>query len=84
VLLRRHRAEVLRAQQFVGVPPPDLRLATVDLRPRPGLAALAALALLRRLGPALARLRERHAQEPRVEGDVERLEILASRNECLP
>ena len=52
-------------------------IAAVDLRPRPRLAALAPLPV-RRVGDATLLRFGGRPEEPRIEGDVERLEILAS------
>ena len=84
-LLGRHRREVARAQQLVVAPGADLDLAAVELRPRPGRAALAARAGARGgVAPRGSGSRSRDAQEPGVERAVERLEVVAPRDERLP
>src|SRR5439155_21665620 len=69
-------------QQLVGAPAADLSRAAVDLRPGPGLAARARV--LRPLGDAARLWRARSGEKPGGERDVERLEVLAPRDERLP
>ena len=84
-LVRRHRREVARAQELVCAPPARLRRPPVHLRTRAWDAALAALGVLvRRRIDRSKRAGAGDAQEPRVEGTVERLEVLVARDERLP
>src|SRR5205823_1429193 len=83
-LLRRHRREVASAQQLVAAPRTDLDLAPLELGPlsgNPALAPLGSSGVRRLLGSPLER--DRGAEEPRVEGAVECLEILAPGDERL-
>src|SRR5947207_2761004 len=81
-LLRRHRGKVLRPQQLVLAPRAEARLPAVDLGPRPGRRALAALTVERRRPGGELGLHG-GTEEPRVVCAIERLEILPARDERL-
>ena len=84
-LLGRHRREVRVAQHLVVAPGADLGSPPSISGPGPG-GALPAFAAAARGGRARAAAGGRHggAEEPRVERAVERLEVLAARDERLP